>query len=159
MPDFEPVLLANIDKPDSHTLSAYEAAGGYRAYYEGGKRGTTLQGGGTAGGLGIDHEFFESSLLPSIVIYGFLGLEPTGAELAITPQLPESCPEMGVSDVLFRDVRLDIRAGDNSIAVAVKDEPADPLHIALQGQWRLAGTDQEGSRFECDRRGVYRFER
>ena len=31
MPDFEPVLLANIDKPDSHTLSAYEAAGGYRA--------------------------------------------------------------------------------------------------------------------------------
>ena len=28
---FEPVLLANIGKPDSHTLGAYEATGGYRA--------------------------------------------------------------------------------------------------------------------------------
>jgi len=27
----EPVLLANIDKPDSHTLSVYEASGGYSA--------------------------------------------------------------------------------------------------------------------------------
>src|SRR5690349_14711543 len=28
---FEPVLLANINKPQSHTLRAYEAAGGYAA--------------------------------------------------------------------------------------------------------------------------------
>ena len=26
------VLLANIDRPDSHTLAAYEATGGYRAW-------------------------------------------------------------------------------------------------------------------------------
>lgn len=31
MADFQPVLLANIDKPDSHTLAAYQASGGYRA--------------------------------------------------------------------------------------------------------------------------------
>ncbi|MEX2113223.1 MAG: NADH-quinone oxidoreductase subunit NuoF [Pirellulales bacterium] len=31
MPKFEPVLLANIDKPNSHTLQVYEASGGYRA--------------------------------------------------------------------------------------------------------------------------------
>ena len=31
MAEFEPVLLANIDNPESHTLAAYEAAGGYRA--------------------------------------------------------------------------------------------------------------------------------
>jgi NADH-quinone oxidoreductase subunit F len=29
--DFEPVLLANIARPDSHTRKAYEAAGGYEA--------------------------------------------------------------------------------------------------------------------------------
>ena len=29
VPDFEPVLLANVDKPDSHTLRVYEASGGY----------------------------------------------------------------------------------------------------------------------------------
>ncbi|MEX2559790.1 MAG: NADH-quinone oxidoreductase subunit NuoF [Pirellulales bacterium] len=31
MPEFEPVLLANIDRPDSHTLAAYESTGGYQA--------------------------------------------------------------------------------------------------------------------------------
>jgi NADH-quinone oxidoreductase subunit F len=31
MPEFQPVLLANINKPDSHTLRVYEAAGGYQA--------------------------------------------------------------------------------------------------------------------------------
>jgi NADH-quinone oxidoreductase subunit F len=30
MPTFEPVLLANVGKPDSHTLKVYEATGGYR---------------------------------------------------------------------------------------------------------------------------------
>lgn len=29
--EFEPVLLANVGKPESHTLRAYEAGGGYRA--------------------------------------------------------------------------------------------------------------------------------
>ena len=29
MPAFEPVLLANIDRPDSHTLEVYQATGGY----------------------------------------------------------------------------------------------------------------------------------
>jgi NADH-quinone oxidoreductase subunit F len=31
LPEFEPVLLANINKPDSHTLRVYEAGGGYSA--------------------------------------------------------------------------------------------------------------------------------
>ncbi|MGQ0634738.1 MAG: NADH-quinone oxidoreductase subunit NuoF [Planctomycetaceae bacterium] len=31
MPEFEPVLLANVNKPDSHTLRVYQASGGYSA--------------------------------------------------------------------------------------------------------------------------------
>src|SRR6266850_966409 len=31
MPQFEPVLLANINKPNSHTRDVYEAGGGYAA--------------------------------------------------------------------------------------------------------------------------------
>ena len=31
MADFEPVLLANIQRDDSHTLRAYEETGGYAA--------------------------------------------------------------------------------------------------------------------------------
>ena len=30
MAEFQPVLLANIDKPDSHTLRVYEQSGGYQ---------------------------------------------------------------------------------------------------------------------------------
>ncbi|MBL9122055.1 MAG: NADH-quinone oxidoreductase subunit F, partial [Planctomycetaceae bacterium] len=29
MAEFQPILLAHVDKPDSHTLAAYEATGGY----------------------------------------------------------------------------------------------------------------------------------
>lgn len=34
MSDYEPVLLANIHKPDSHILAVYEASGGYRTLRE-----------------------------------------------------------------------------------------------------------------------------
>lgn len=31
MPDYQPVLLANVTKDQSHTLAVYQASGGYRA--------------------------------------------------------------------------------------------------------------------------------
>jgi hypothetical protein len=34
-------------------------------------------GGGPPGGLGIDEEFMESVLVPQVMLYGFLGFEPT----------------------------------------------------------------------------------
>ena len=40
--------------------------------YDGSREGT-LQGGGTAGGLGLDAEFFESVLVPQVMLEGFLG--------------------------------------------------------------------------------------
>jgi len=81
--------------------------GGYRKYYEGGKQGTTLQGGGTCGGLGIDYEFYESSLLPSIIPYGFLGLRARpGGSLVINPQLPKACPEISVNNILYPSAAL-----------------------------------------------------
>jgi hypothetical protein len=33
-----------------------------------------MQGGNVAGGLGLDKEFFESILVPQVMLYGFLGL-------------------------------------------------------------------------------------
>ena len=69
-----------------------QAVGGYRAYYKTPGRGT-LQGGGTAGGLGLDHEFFESILVPQVMLYGFLGLHPTADGCSIAP----GCPRIGRS--------------------------------------------------------------
>lgn len=133
------------------------AAGGYREYYKDGKRGTTLQGGGTCGGLGIDCEFFESSLLPGIIAYGFLGLDPDATSLKISPRLPKDCPEMGISNVLYRGCRLDIKASNDEITILLKDKPIDLISIRLDGTWRLG--DATGSAFTLDRPGVYALSR
>lgn len=134
------------------------AAGGYRAYYQDGKQGTTLQGGGTAGGIGIDAEFHESSLVPSIVTYGFLGLDPNGKELAIRPQLPQACKQMGVSNLAYRNTKLDLLVSGNRITIELKNQPFEPIAVALAGSWMLLGTDQTGSRFLLSHPGVYQLE-
>ena len=135
------------------------AGGGYREFYKDGKQGTTLQGGGTAGGIGVDCEFFESSLIPSIVTYGFLGLNPGASELAISPRLPRACPEMGMSGILYRGTRLDIKASADSISISIKDQPRDPLRIRFAGKWRTSGRARALPLHELPSPGVYTFER
>jgi hypothetical protein len=132
-------------------------AGGYREYYKDGKQGTTLQGCGTAGGIGIDCEFYESILIPSIVTYGFVGLNPTLDGLRISPRLPSQCPEMGVSNVRYHGVKLDVKASNQAVAIEVKDVPVDPIRVLLEGRWRLLGNPTEGDVFELTSPGVYKF--
>jgi len=134
--------------------------GGYRKYYEGGKRGTTLQGGGTAGGLGIDHEFYESSLIPSIIVYGFLGLEadPAGV-LRIRPQLPPNCPQMRLSNLLYHNVRIDIAMSNERMEITLKDPPTDPLRITLDNLWRGNTAAQTEGAFSLATAGTYVFQR
>ncbi|MBC7328318.1 hypothetical protein H5T87_09450 [bacterium] len=133
--------------------------GGYREYYKDGKRGTTLQGGGTAGGIGIDFEFYESSLLPSIVVYGFLGINPKGDGLHIKPTLPKACPEMGISNLQYMGVRLDIRASDDKIAVYLKEKPIESVKVILEGEWRLSPGGERGTLFSLKEPDVYTFVR
>ncbi|MFH1737498.1 MAG: glycosyl hydrolase family 65 protein [bacterium] len=133
------------------------AAGGYREYYADGKQGTALQGGGTAGGLGIDAEFFESSLIPSIVTYGFLGLDPQPDRLAIHPNLPESCPEMSVVNLLYRNTTLDVRVTHDTLEVTVKKTPVDALIIDLAAEWRLEGQPKQAGPFSLSGARTYRF--
>lgn len=134
--------------------------GGYRKYYEGGKRGTTLQGGGSAGGLGIDYEFYESSLVPSIVVYGFMGLEadPCGI-LAIRPRLPKSCPNMTLSNLLCRNVLMDVSVSDNLVALSVKDKPVEAVNIVFEGLYRQTDTQKVDSTFSLVKAGDYEFEK
>lgn len=134
------------------------AEGGYRAYYADGKRGTTLQGGGTAGGLGIDFEFFESSLLPSIVVHGFLGMRPGADGLAIAPRLPADCPRMGIRNVLCRGALLDVAAAEGVIEIDVKRAPLEPLRLLLGEGWRQTG-GADAPDFMIHAAGRYRFER
>ncbi len=135
------------------------AEGGYRKYYEGGKHGTTLQGGGTAGGIGIDAEFFESSLVPSIVVYGFLGLQPQASSLRIEPHLPAAVPEIGVTNLLYRGTRMDVKASARNMEIVVKQRPWDPVRLEVPAGWRLHGAAGAQTSFALAEAGSYRFER
>jgi hypothetical protein len=86
-----------------------ESEGGYRTYYGKPGRGT-LQGGGTAGGLGLDHEFFESVLVPQVMLYGFLGFEPTAMGYRINPRLPKDWPSLTIDNIHHDQKRLTITA-------------------------------------------------
>ncbi len=84
-----------------------QAEGGYRAYYAKPGRGT-MQGGGTAGGLGLDHEFFESALVPTFLVHGFLGLKAGPDGLRAEPRLPKGWPSLTVRRVRFRGENYDV---------------------------------------------------
>lgn len=86
-----------------------QAEGGYRAYYAKPGRGT-LQGGGTAGGLGLDREFLESVLVPQVMLYGFLGFAPGPDGYTLNPRLPKGWSSLTVTGIHFHDKVLDITA-------------------------------------------------
>ena len=118
-------------------VSAY---GGYRKYYGDGKGGTTLQGGGTAGGIGIDFEFTESSMLSAVVPFGFMGLNPDGQVLNIKPNLPEACPRMTVRNLLYCGVRMDVTVSEDRVKIIVHEAPAKPLTAVFkEKEYKLNG--------------------
>lgn len=124
-----------------------QAAGGYRAYYADGKQGTTLQGCNTAGGLGIDCEFYESSLVPCIVPYGFMRVHPSSEMLSIDPRLPSACSKMAVRNLWYQNARLDIEVNAGSVTVIIHEihgegitvkTPAEQKNIQSLGMYTLA---------------------
>ncbi|MFM7397779.1 MAG: hypothetical protein ACKO4N_02280 [Verrucomicrobiota bacterium] len=84
-----------------------QAEGGYRAFYAKPGRGT-MQGGGLAGGLGLDQEFFESALVPTVLVHGFLGLKAGPDGLKAEPRLPKGWPSLTVRGVLHGGATYDV---------------------------------------------------
>lgn len=120
-----------------------EAAGGYGAFYKTNPDGATLQGGGTAGGLGLDNEFKESVLLPQIMLDGFLGFVPLGDGFKLELRLPRDWPELIIDRISWHEEILSIRATHNSVEISRQTPAAAPLApnaicwICLpRGDWR-----------------------
>jgi hypothetical protein len=114
-----------------------QAAGGYRAYYKD-MPGVTLQGGGTAGGLGLDHEFFESVLVPQVMLDGFLGFRPTGDGFRLDPRLPSAWPSLSVDRIAWHGLTLSVSAARDAVTVTKEgftDEPA--WVVPPPGRWRM----------------------
>lgn len=121
-----------------------QTAGGYRAYYSTPERGT-LQGGGTAGGLGLDHEFYESILVPQVMLYGFLGFRPDADGFALRPRLPSDWPRLTIDRVRFHDLRLTLTAARDTISIVGQGTARPGLGAALPpGKWRIETLDADG---------------
>jgi hypothetical protein len=100
-----------------------QAEGGYRAYYTKPGRGT-LQGGGPAGGLGIDQEFLESVLVPQVMLHGFLGFQATADGYELHPRLPKDWPSLTISGIRFQDRVLTLTAhADGRLETQPSDSP------------------------------------
>jgi hypothetical protein len=122
-----------------------QAVGGYRKYYDGQREGTQ-QGGGTAGGLGLDHEFFESVLVPQVMLYGFLGFAPRAEGFKLDLRLPSDWPELTVDRVRFQNLTLRLRATRDSIEIHKDGLAAVPTQIQLpEGKWKCVWLGADGS--------------
>ncbi len=92
-----------------------QEAGGYRSYYQ--THEGSLQGAGTAGGIGVDAEFVESALVPLVLLYGFLGVRATPAGLIAEPHLPSSMDWLGVRHIRYADRTYHLSARDGVVTV------------------------------------------
>jgi len=95
--------------------------GGYRKYYKNHPEAGTLQGGGPAGGLGVDKEFFESVLVPQVMIYGFMGFQPMIDGFSINPKLPTNWPSLTITKINLHGNVLDIKVSRKKIEIEIKD--------------------------------------
>lgn len=117
-------------------------AGGYRKYYAVPGRGT-LQGGGTAGGLGIDEEFLESALVADFLLDGLLGFRPTPTGFTWHPQLPDALPSLTIDRVAYRDCVLTLTASPDELRIKVIAGNADDIHVEFPpGKWTIHTTPQ-----------------
>lgn len=115
-----------------------QAGGGYRAYYAADPSRGTLQGGGPAGGLGLDREFLESVLVPQIMLYGFLGCEPHSRGLTLRPNLPSEWPDVSVTRVHAQTHVLDISATREAVRLHVRRTDGAPFELNLpSGTWSM----------------------
>lgn len=123
-----------------------QAAGGYRVYYDGSREGT-LQGGGTAGGLGLDEEFFESVLVPQVMLDGFLGFTPHGDGLTLNPRLPKDWPELSIDRIHFHDLVLSVTATHDRVEIRRQDgQSEEPWYVRLpDGEWKAERLGGEGA--------------
>lgn len=121
-----------------------QKAGGYRKYYDGSREGS-LQGGGTAGGLGLDMEFFESVLVPQVMLYGFLGFQPSADGFALQPRLPTSWSSLRIDRIRWREVTMSITATRDSIRIAKEGDTDEPITLRLPVvHWQVWAVDANG---------------
>lgn len=89
----------------------------YRTYYSGliSEYGSMykLSGAGTVGALGLDVEFYESSLLYATIPTNYFGLDSKKYhQLTVQPNVPSQLQYMAIENLMFENVRYDLYVTD-----------------------------------------------
>ena len=88
----------------------------YTVYYD--SLGLQLQGGGTAGGIGLKDEFYEAIILSACVPMGFFGLEQAEYNtLGITPDVSNNGSYYTLENLLFGGIKYDVAVGYNFVEI------------------------------------------
>jgi len=93
------------------------------------------------GGLGLDREFFESILVPQVMLYGFMGFKPTADGCDIAPRLPADWPSLTIVSIHLHGHVLDVTARGKESEVIDRvpvgsDGPA--LKIGTRPGWTVS---------------------
>jgi hypothetical protein len=123
--------------------------GGYRAYYSKDSSRGSLQGGNSAGGLGLDKEFIESVLAPQVMLYGFLGFHPTYDGFQISPHLPKDWPEVTVTQIHLHDRVIDVTA-DREAGVKIRAVGPGDEEVVVHGPPGLRVSSAPGLNLRFD---------
>lgn len=116
-----------------------QRAGGYRAYYGADPTRGTMQGANVPGGLGIDREFFESVLVPQVMLYGFLGFKPNAHGFSINPRLPKDWPELTITKIHLHQHVLDITAKrDGAVTISGEGPKEEVLLVDAPERIKLS---------------------
>ena len=88
-------------------------------------------------------EFFESVMVPQIMLYGFLGFRPTADGFAVNPRLPKDWPELTITRIHLQAAVLNIAARDKTVTVTGTGAEDEPIVAALSDGWQLSGTSAD----------------
>lgn len=111
------------------SISNYEF---YRAYYR--EIGVQMQGGGTAGGIGLDCEFFESALMYASVPMGFFGIQSDNLNcLKIEPNMPTALDFWKMENLRYQGINYDLSIGQDFVQIDYVrgDSSGKKLNIVL----------------------------
>lgn len=110
--------------------------GGFRDYYAKDSSRGLMQGGGGAGGLGMDVEFVETEMWPSVLLSGFAGFHPNAEGFSLEPNLPEAWKSLKIAKVAFRDSVLTLVINPKQVTISVVGETPGEILVTSPG-WTL----------------------
>jgi hypothetical protein len=83
----------------------------------------------------VDHEFLESVLVPQVMLYGFLGFQPTVDGFRLDPKLPRAWPSLSITGIHIHDWVLDVTAQQNgNVQIKVVACGTGPLRAQLPAE-------------------------